>query len=34
MEQLLSTLQKENPVMAGCIEDEILAKQAPAAQAA
>ena len=34
MEQLLVTLQKENPVMADFIEDEILAKKAPAAQAA
>lgn len=34
MEQLLTTLKKENPVMAGFIEDEILAKQAPATQAA
>ena len=29
MQQLLITLQKENPVMAGFIEDEILAKKAP-----
>lgn len=34
MEQLLITLKKENPVMAGFIEDEILAKKGPAAKAA
>jgi hypothetical protein len=34
IDQVLITLKKENPVMAGCIEEEILAKQTPLAQSA